>query len=92
MADLLTLIYSWFFQWFLEPIRTFITNYAEDMDLATPVVITMPGSNTPLISLSVADLFFFGSTIFLFIGSIICFIGVLKFMYKMGKSLFQGRR
>ena len=97
MADLLSLIYTWFFEWFINPIYIFIEDFANgSLNIhsvnGTPIVITMPGSNTPLITTNLGDLFILGGSIFLFIGSIICFIAVLKFFYKMGKSLFGGRR
>ena len=92
MSDLLILIYDWFYSWFIAPVMAFIDNNSNVLSSTTPIVITMPGSNIALITCDIFDIFLFGSAIFLFIGSIICFIGVLKFMYKMGKSLFGGRR
>jgi len=92
MDNLLTLIYDWFYNWFILPIWSFVNNWGFSITTQTPIVITMPGSNTPLITTDIGDIFIFGGAIFLFIGSIICFIGVLKFFYKMGKSFFGGRR
>ena len=92
MYDLLSLIYQWFFDWFIVPIWHFVDGVSSSISISTPIVITMPGSNTPLITTDIGDIFVFGGAVFLFIGSIICFIGVLKFMFKMGKRLFGGRR
>ena len=91
MADLLSLIYQSFYEWFVIPLQDYLLEWT-NLDFETPVVITMPGSNTALLTTSLMEIITLAGGIFLFIGSIICFIGVLKLFYKIGRRLFGGRR
>lgn len=91
MADLLDLIYEMFYDEFVIPLQNFLLDWTS-LSSDTSIVLTMPGSNTPLISTDLFGIISLCFGIFLFIGSIICFIGVIKFLYKIGKSLFGGRR
>ena len=86
-------IMSWLYETLVAPMSEF---FADRFDLLgfndTPFSITMPGSNIVMFTASVSDLFMFAIAILVFIGSICLLVGLVKVLYKMGKSLLGGRR
>lgn len=90
--SILDYIYEFVYSFFVEPIMNLIGNHFNNAGIDTVFNLTMPGSDTVLISADFHDLVLFGVSIFLLIVSIAFFWGVIKMLYKVGRSFFGGRR
>lgn len=90
--SILDYIYNFVYEFFLVPIYNFVDNFFDFSGPTTPITLTMPGSNVVLLTTTFHDLILFGVSIFLLIASIGFFWGVIKMLYKVGRSLFGGKR
>jgi len=86
-------IMTWLYETLVAPMSDF---FADRFDLlnfnATPISITMPGSNTVMFTASVSDLFMFVIAILVFIGSLWLLKSAIKWLYKFFRGAFGGRR
>lgn len=90
--SILEYIYEFVWDFFVEPISNFFLNHFDALDFQTPISLTMPGSNVVLLTASVNDFLMLGISIFLLIASMSFFWGVVKMLYKVGRSMFGGKR